>query len=534
MRVAIIFFLLSVIAQAQTGQCHSTNNNGAACTLDSQCTGGTAPYCAVLKHVIFIIKENRSFDTYFGTYPGVTGGPVGGGGTLPCIGTTAGCSGGVLASFKGDPTQPDFDCGHAHASFNTAYNAGGMNKFNATCAGDTHWAEYYDRSTLGLYWTYADNYGLSDHTFATNTGPSTPAHLYFLASQSNEGTDNTIVGCSTSGTTTGTCLKASAHVGDPSSCVKDSDCTTSDPADRCSNGNLYTGISIQGIDVLGGTGAIFHGGVCTAHQTVSCTDLAGDTSCSSLGDTCDTSKGLSGARNGPCPNITTIADILDSASVSWTNYVAAPSSQWNMFNFLQHFRYSTEYTTKGSVATSSFPTAAAGCTSDASCTSLPAVAWVQPPGNASEHGALGSVNDGIAWTASMVNPIMTNTYTWQHSVIFLVWDDWGGFYDHIAPSVAANDMTNGFRVPMLCIGAYCKHAINTTVYTFDAALSCIEHNFSVSNLGLGDATAPNLCANGGATSMVDLSIANPPLGQITAGSSQMNQNTVIAPNTLSQ
>ncbi len=111
-RFTLLLLLFSATATfGQTGQCN--NSPYGACTSDSACTG-TGNYCHVLKHIIFIVKENRSFDSYFGRYPGVTGGPVGTA-SVPylCSGTSGSCSSGTLPAYASDPTVGQNDCTHA-------------------------------------------------------------------------------------------------------------------------------------------------------------------------------------------------------------------------------------------------------------------------------------------------------------------------------------------------------------------------------------------------------------------------------------
>src|SRR5271168_2656645 len=98
-----------------------------------------------LKHIIIIVKENRSFDHYFGQFPGVTGGPIT---SYNCFGTSGGCTGGAKAVIPADPSLPDADCGHFYANSTDDYNSGAMNKFNENCSGTTDWAKQYGATTI--------------------------------------------------------------------------------------------------------------------------------------------------------------------------------------------------------------------------------------------------------------------------------------------------------------------------------------------------------------------------------------------------
>src|SRR5262249_5444213 len=148
------------------GQCHLGTNAGNACAADADCPG-TGAYCASLKHIIFIIKENRSFDHYFGGYPGVTAGWSST--SFPCVGTKGGCVSGTFTPILADPTVGDRDIGHDHTAALSDINGGAMNQFNKNASNSTDWAKYYDRTKIGYYWALADNYGLGDHMFASVT-----------------------------------------------------------------------------------------------------------------------------------------------------------------------------------------------------------------------------------------------------------------------------------------------------------------------------------------------------------------------------
>jgi hypothetical protein len=104
---------------------------------------------------------------------------------------------------------------------------------------------------------------------------------------------------------------------------------------------------------------------------------------------------------------------------------------------------------------------------------------------------------------------MNNCYLWKHVVTSIVHDDWGGFYDHLATTVDAFNNTNGFRVPALCVGAYCTNAVNYTAFTFESTLKYLEVQYGIPALNARDAAAKDLCTSIGG--MVDSSVSNPPL-----------------------
>jgi hypothetical protein len=116
---------------------------------------------------------------------------------------------------------------------------------------------------------------------------------------------------------------------------------------------------------------------------------------------------------------------------------------------------------------------------------LPAVSWVIPSGDNSEH-APARVSTGQDHTTRVVNAIMSGK-DWSSTAIFLAWDDWGGFYDHVKPP-RVDGQGYGLRVPGLVISPYSRRGyIDHQVLSFDAYLKFIEDDFLGSQrLGPGD------------------------------------------------
>jgi phospholipase C len=112
---------------------------------------------------------------------------------------------------------------------------------------------------------------------------------------------------------------------------------------------------------------------------------------------------------------------------------------------------------------------------DVAAHTLPSVAWIVPAGEVSEHPDF-LVSAGQAYVTALINTIMKSSY-WNSTVIFLSWDDWGGFYDHVAPP-AVDQGGFGFRVPGLVISPWVKRAtIDRQVLSHDAYLKFIEDVF---------------------------------------------------------
>ncbi len=106
---------------------------------------------------------------------------------------------------------------------------------------------------------------------------------------------------------------------------------------------------------------------------------------------------------------------------------------------------------------------------------LPAVSWIIPNDAVSEHPP-SSVHAGQAYVTQLINAAMQGP-DWDSTAIFLAWDDWGGFYDHVPPPTV-DENGYGIRVPGLVISPYARHGyIDHQTLSFDAYLKFIEDDF---------------------------------------------------------
>jgi phospholipase C len=175
---------------------------------------------------------------------------------------------------------------------------------------------------------------------------------------------------------------------------------------------------------------------------------------------------------------------LDSAGISWEYYAGyAPTfSGWNALpGFIQ-------YNSQGWDA----KLAASGQILDAiKAGNLPQVSWVMPPNDSSSDHPPYSLAAGQKWVESVVSAIQGSKY-WSSSAIFLSWDDYGGWYDHVPPpQVSPNG--DGFRVPLILISPFAKNGyVDHTLSDDSSLVRFIEDNFNLGNLGAGDATANDL------------------------------------------
>ncbi|MGC2651102.1 MAG: alkaline phosphatase family protein [Candidatus Cybelea sp.] len=197
----------------------------------------------------------------------------------------------------------------------------------------------------------------------------------------------------------------------------------------------------------------------------------------------------------PCLTYSTLRDLLDAKSVSWKFYAVrvypytnCPKCQgagiWSAFDAIKAVRYSSEW--KDNVTRSNLD-----IFTDISNKKLPSVSWITPNGPNSDHPATGS-DTGPSWVASIVNAVGKSPY-WDSTAVVILWDDWGGFYDHVAPPESRNWQGGpGFRVPMLIVSPYVKPHVEHTQYEFGSILHFIEDNWNLGTLGKNDAESRSI------------------------------------------
>ena len=186
----------------------------------------------------------------------------------------------------------------------------------------------------------------------------------------------------------------------------------------------------------------------------------------------------------PCFDHRTLTDLLDAKGISWAYYTPSAGSIWTAPNAISHMRFGTDWTRVilEPVPSPIFSAIARG--------EIPSVSWVIPTGQASDHAG-GNNGTGPAWVADLVNAIGESSL-WPHTAIFILWDDWGGWYDHVAPPIY-NSYEYGFRVPLLVVSPYAKHGyISHVTHDFGSILKFVETNFNLANLGYADARADDL------------------------------------------
>ena len=372
----------------------------------------------LIRHVVVIMQENRSFDSYFGTYPGADGIPRG---TCVPDPRTESC----LQPYH-DTADRNAGGPHDHMDAVRDVDGGKMNGFVAQAESGRRLActthvdaptcslapkapdvmGYHDWHEIPNYWSYARHFVLQDHMFQPDLSWSLPAHLYMVSGWS------------------ATC----ATKGDPMSCRAAVQAPGSPPGEPQNT-----------------TGAV------------------------------------------PDYAWTDLTYLLHKAHVSWRYYVAKGSQPdcgdsamfcasvpqsaktpgiWNPLPYFDTVRQDGQLQNVAPLP-DFFRAARRG--------TLPAVSWITPAQAVSEHPPA-LVSRGQTYVTSLVDAIMRSK-DWPSTAIFLSWDDWGGFYDHVQPQ-QVDGQGYGLRVPGLVISPYARRGfVDHQVLSHDAYLKFIEDDF---------------------------------------------------------
>ena len=184
----------------------------------------------------------------------------------------------------------------------------------------------------------------------------------------------------------------------------------------------------------------------------------------------------------PCFEHQTLVDLLDSHGITWRYYAPSPASIWTAPNAIHHLRFGKDWQNVVIPQTKVL--------TDIANQQLAQVTWVIPDGRASDHP---TQNDGSgpSWVASIVNAIGKSAY-WSDTAILITWDDWGGWYDHVAPPIL-NSYEYGFRVPLIVVSPYAKKGyVSHTMHDFGSLLRFTEDIFHLPSLGYADSRADDL------------------------------------------
>ena len=361
---------------------------------------GQATPDSPIKHVVFIVKENRTFNNYFATYGhGAVGATEGG--TLKC--GTGGCRPGPTYQLTRAPDVIPHDLGHAFFPGLYSIDGGKMDGFNlVTYGSDMTGYTYYDRKTIPNYWAYADRFVLADHFFTSMYGPTFPEHLYTIAAQSDGIVDN----------------KSTTGLGG-SYCTDSTEYTKRFPLQQLSKADIRTIEKLEQNFAEDSPGNLYR--IAAYFKTTP-----------------------------TCIDVRTLPDELRRAGISW-NYYALKDRWMNAMQAIRH-DWNDPVMHSHILDPNNF-------ISDVNHHKLADVSWLIPPDSYNEHPGAGiSVCAGENWTVAQVNAIMQSRY-WKSTAIVVVWDDFGGFYDPVPPP-HVDIMGYGPRTPALIISPYTRTGDN--------------------------------------------------------------------------
>lgn len=195
-------------------------------------------------------------------------------------------------------------------------------------------------------------------------------------------------------------------------------------------------------------------------------------------DTIDPANGYPGPTPFPCFDRPVLSDLLDQYGFTWRYYQRGlGAGLWHALDAVSHVRYGSDY--------KYVVTPPEKILTDITHKRLRNVSWVMPAdGPHSDHAGNNSAA-GPSWVAAIVNTLGSSIY-WKHTAIFLTWDDWGGWYDHVSPPQMGNYYELGFRVPLVVISPYAKAGyVSHTQYEFGSILAFTEETFGIPKGALG-------------------------------------------------
>jgi phospholipase C len=184
----------------------------------------------------------------------------------------------------------------------------------------------------------------------------------------------------------------------------------------------------------------------------------------------------------PCFEHQTLIDLLDEARHTWNYYTPNSRGIWAGPNSIEHLRTGSDW--------SHVIVPQTQVLTDIDEGRLPDVSWVIPATADSDHPK-GNKGTGPSWVASIVNAI-GNSHYWSDTAIFIVWDDWGGWFDHVAPPIHSS-YESGLRVPLVVVSPYAKRGyVSHVTHDFGSILRFIEEAYGLGSLGYEDARSDDL------------------------------------------
>jgi phospholipase C len=374
-----------------------------------------------IEHVVFLVKENRTFDTYFGTYPGADGATVG-----------YACDGEKIPLVKAHDVTAGPD--HSFAGGIHAINGGKMNCFD-TLFGGLQMQAYvqYHEDQIPNYWAYAKRFVLGDRFFTSVYGPTGIEHLDTVAAQTGRFIDH--------------------ERAFPPGLFGDNGFPREycgDPTERAYRFKRLSPNEIVRVGVLENQaqpGPLFH---------------------------------KYASLQWPCIDIPILPDRLEAAGIDWKYYLGH-DDYVNTDDWIRHWHEGPMQ--KNVVDDSEF-------LDDIKANDLPAVSWVVPDVEVSEHPPQ-PVCPGENWTVEVMNALQRSP-EWKTTAVVIVWDDFGGFYDHVPPP-HVDIYGMGPRTPMLLLSPWARRGyVAHDTLEFASVLKMIETIWDLEPLTERDARASDM------------------------------------------
>lgn len=408
-----------------------------------------------IKKVVFIIKENHSFDNLFGAMPGVNGaskgpmyvpdypiGPHTDPETVAQIESFRKAFPSITQADIGSTIQRKLlpppgqrypgDIPHDYIQQLGMWDNGKMDGFGYN-ANSAHYS-YTQMSQMDIpnYWHWAQHNAISDNFFASSVGPSFPNHLFTIAAQSAQTHDNPD--------------QTAAQIDE----MRTQHLAKTWGCDIPSSGH---------IPLYSKNGSPFD------------------------------NRAPIKKRVKPCFKIRTLGDELAAADIPWAYYAPTQSQTgyiWSTYEAVQNYANDQTLFAAHMKPVDNILT-------DIQAGDLPPVTWIVPRFEWSEHPEY-NMCWGEDWTTKIINALMASP-DWNETAVFVSWDDWGGFYDHVPPP-AVDGFGLGFRVPALTISPYAKEGyVDSKQGEFSSILKFIEKNFGISPLTKRDAKASDMMQN---------------------------------------
>jgi phospholipase C len=425
------------------GQC------GATCSGDKHCAAGTCQ-TSKIQHVVLIVQENHTFDTYFGRYCQATPGsnPTCTAGPACCEAAPAFEPKGAAPILLDDSSNFAADRDHEAACEIQQLDGGKMDGFvtgsvgsgpcfGPACASPNNWA-LATNDTVGEYWSLAANNALADRYFQPVVGSTSSNNMYFATARF-EFVDNSAM----PGTIGAGCV-------DPTSLCLDGAVT--DYQARTTIADLL----IQ----AGKTFSVYADGFAEAAAAAATSD---------------------------CPAAPSYCPYSDSFvhPIAVHGCIYDPSDIPFAYFHQLGDRYTKDYK---------------DLQADLDAKRLPQFSFVKGREYRNEHPNLSTLSDGIAFATNTIQSIERSAYA-DSTLVLLTWDEGGGFFDHVPPpmSVATDGQGKpipyGTRVPLIAVGPFVrKDSISHVQMEHSSIVRFLEYNFvgPVGQLGNNDAKVNNI------------------------------------------